>query len=113
MVIVDRVYENQSMTLNFYRQSQFVKKGQSQFVKKGQTLSLSKGDASDYDVPSTSHNSLLDESVCQVGDWVKVVYDDDIYQGEVVSVVGINVQVQVMAKSQGFCSLPSWHKRPV
>ncbi len=40
----------------------------------------------------------------QVGDWVKVEYDGTLYPGEVVNIVG--TQVNAMAKSGGYWKWP-------
>ncbi len=104
---VERVINdiNKPVVLNFYRQSQFESNDKdipfrSQVYRTGDEVN-------DHDVPGTSGiSSPPNEIDWVVGDWVKVVYDDEVFPGEVINLVDNHSQVQVMVKSGGFWKWP-------
>ena len=62
------------------------------------TMEIDEGsDESEHEESQKSDESVVIELPWIVGDWVKVVYDEQVFPGEVISIIGSNSQVNCMS----------------
>lgn len=98
---IKRSISNNITKLSFYFNSQFSEKWGEEQAFREQVYHYVQDEVFNESDEGSVGDGQDQTGEIDVGDWVIVSYDSDLYPGEVLAIVGANVSVHAMAKSGG------------